>query len=84
MTVLGSKQKTVISLIFSEKCSNHQQNKIVFSVILNGALQMEQSVALTFGVLHWVNWIIPRGLMFVQQAQGSSLVSPGLITCKMI
>jgi len=44
-----------ISLIFSRQCNNHRQNNTVISVgshfVLNGALQLEQSVALTFAGL---------------------------------
>jgi len=61
-----------ISLIFNKQCNNHQQNNIVISVdsrfVLNGALQLEQSIALTFAALHRVNWNGPCGSVFVQQA----------------
>jgi len=68
-------QLLIISLIFSKLCSNHQQNNIAKSVgsrfVLNEALQLEQSVALTFGALQRVNWIVLHGSVFVQQAPDS-------------
>jgi len=44
--------------------------------VLNGALQLEQSIALTLRALHWINEIIPRGSVFMQQTLGVRFDSP--------
>jgi len=38
--------------------------------VSDGVLQLDQSVALIFGVLHRVCWSAPWGSVFVRQAQG--------------